>query len=281
MKAAIAGVLVGTAIGVTASLWSCSVDRKTEGLACTSQAQCTPMGRVCEQGYCVVDPNVKFDAAIDAYVPDAPVCPLICNGGCVFGTTASCSIHGTGSGDIKCPTGYHCTITCDSGSACGGIDCTSAAACNVMCTTDQACGNVTCGSASCTVACTTTGSAGSACGDISCTSGSCDATCVGSSACGSISCTGAGACSANCSGGLMACGSLTCGTGKCTQTCTDVGACGNLSCASSCNCNATCNPLGACATMTCPSAPGNKYCAIGGVGQPCNSSAFTQCRTCP
>jgi hypothetical protein len=280
VKAAIVGVLVGTAIGAVVSLWSCTVDRKTEALACTTQAQCTPMGRACEQGYCVIDPNAKFDAAIDAYIPDAPVCPPSCNDGCMFGATATCMMHGTGSGDLKCPSGFHCTITCASSGSCGVIDCSAAATCNVMCMADQACGNVTCGASICTVACATTGSAGSACGDISSTGGSCDATCTGSGACGAIMCTGNSACSANCSGGSAACGALACGTGKCTETCTGSGACGNLSCASSCNCNSTCNPIGACATMACPH-PGNKYCAVGGTGNPCDSSVFPQCKSCP
>ena len=279
--AAIVGALTGAAIGTAAALWSCTVDRKTDALACSSQSQCTPMGRVCEQGYCVVDPNFKLDAAIDAYIPDAPQCPTICTGGCNFSQSpGTCMINGGGGAPVTCPSGYHCIVMCPTTGACGTVTCDGAATCAVTCGADQACGDVACGSGSCNVACVTSGSVGSACGNITGGTGDVSATCTGSGACGTITCSNGGACSANCSGGTMACGAMTCGPGKCTETCTGTGACGNLSCATSCNCNATCSVAGACATMTCPMH--TKYCAVGEIpGNPCDSGVFNQCKTCP
>lgn len=231
-----AGAPLAIALVAASVLAGCSVDRKTASLACTSQDTCTPMGRVCEMGYCVVDPNVRLDAAIDA---PPPVCPASCNGGCTFGTTSMCHLNGTG-GDVTCPAGFTCDITCTSTSACSSI---------------------TCGNGDCTISCT------------------------GDAACGTISCTGAGACDVTCTGtgtGTAACGALTCNIGKCTESCVGSAACGDLSCASSCNCNASCSPADACATMTCPTKAGNKYCGQGGtIGQPCSSTAFPQCQSCP
>ena len=79
MRPAVVGAMVGAAVGIAAVQWSCWVERPTDTYQCTSQAMCN-MGRVCEMGYCVIDPRVKLDAAADAYIPDSPMCPLICNG---------------------------------------------------------------------------------------------------------------------------------------------------------------------------------------------------------
>jgi hypothetical protein len=227
------------------AIWACTVNTKTDKLACSVQTDCSG-GRVCEAGYCVVDPNAKLDAAIDAKPIDAAVCPTTCDS-CDF-ASGTCMIAGVGSA-VSCPAGWHCTIMCGTAGACGDITCTSAVACNVTCATEGACGNVTCGGAACTIGCTAQGS-------------------------GSGSGSGSAA---------TACGTITCGPGACAVTCTGSGACGDTSCAASCRCDVSCNPLtGACGPMSCPTATGQmKHCTNGGVaGNPCNSNTFPQCHSC-
>ena len=255
------GALVGAATGVTlAVMWSCTVNTRSDQLACKVQADCGTTGRVCESGYCVVDPTVKLDAAIDARMIDAFQCPAACSAGCVPNGQV-CMIDGTGSA-VTCPAGWNCTISCPTAGACGNITCTAAQSCTVTCGIEGACGNISCGTARCTVGCTGTGagSAVTACGTVSCTTGACDLTCTGSGACGD----------------------LQCGAGACTESCSGSGACGNTACASSCKCDISCNPLlGACGTMTCPT-HGSHYCALAGAGTPCNSTVFGNCtQTCP
>lgn len=257
MKKAIVGALVGIALAV---VWSCTVNTKTDKLACTKQADCGTTGRACENGYCVFDPGAKLDAAIDgppdAPPPDAFFCPTECNGGCVS-ETKTCMINGTGAA-VTCPAGFNCTITCATAGACAGVTCTGAQSCNVTCGIEGACGDVTCGDADCTVGCTGSGAgSGTACGMVSCTTGACDLTCT--------------------NGG--ACGDLTCGTGKCTESCTGSGACGTTSCGLSCQCDVTCNQAaGECGTNTCPM-HGAHTCKINGV---CDSGEANVCvQTCP
>lgn len=293
--------MVGAAVGITAVQWGCFVNRQTDKYQCTTQAQCMPMGRVCEMGYCVIDPFAKFDAAVDAYIPDSPVCPLICNGGCTYnGPTWTCTINGPVS-NPTCPPNYHCAINCSDTAQCTGVITCSTPSCNITCMGDNACGAISCSGDACSIHCSTSVTGG-ACGNVTCSSGTCDetcngsaacgdltcsgaactATCSGMNACGNVTCTGATACDVTCNSGAPACGNMTCGTGKCTESCTGTGACGFQMCQNSCNCNTTCIPTtAACGAMTCPTVGMNKYCATGMVvGNPCNSGVFSQCKSC-
>ena len=181
-------VVAGAAIAV----WSCTVNTKTDKLACTVQADCTG-GRACEGGFCVVDPNAKLDAAIDAKDIDAAICPAAC-GSCDF-QSGTCMITGAGS-DVTCPAGWNCAITCTGAGACGDIACTDAASCTVDCTAQGS------GSGS--------GSAGTACGNLTCGTGRCTQTCEGSGACGTTSCASSCKCDVTCNPLLGACGTMTC-----------------------------------------------------------------------
>jgi hypothetical protein len=252
VRTVVAAALAGIALAV---VWSCTVNTKTDKLACHTQADCGTTGRACENGYCVFDPGAKLDAAIDAKEIDAFVCPAACTGGCVDST---CNINGTGAA-VTCPAGFDCTINCPTAGACGDITCSDARSCTITCGIEGACGNVTCGNADCTVGCTGTssGSGITACGTVSCTAGACNLTCT--------------------NGG--ACGDLTCGTGKCTESCTGSGACGTTSCGQSCRCDVTCNQAaGECGTNTCPM-HGAHTCKINGV---CDSGEANVCvQTCP
>lgn len=255
MKPAVLGTLVGTIAG--ALLWSCSVNRVSDDLKCDSNADCS-LDRVCVSGYCVVGQN----PLLDARPADAAVCPAICGGACDF-QTSTCTITGTGSGNITCPTNWNCVINCGTQGACGTISCTAAASCDIHCTT------------------------GSACLGITCQTKDCDVECVGDKACGSISCT-SGRCRTDCSGGSAACGTLNCGTGECSATCVGSGsgsdsACSAINCANSCKCDVSCNgTTNICpASMVCPDAPGNDYCTINGSnGTRCFSSFASQCDNC-
>ncbi len=134
---------------VTLAVWACTVDTKTDKLACKTSADCSG-GRSCQAGYCVL--GGPIDAATDGTSIDAPVCPPAC-ASCDF-PTGTCNITGAGSGmAITCPTGWRCAITCTDTAACGDITC-GPGACNVTCTGSGACGAVACGtSCKCDVAC--------------------------------------------------------------------------------------------------------------------------------
>jgi len=299
VRAGVVGAIVGTVAG--ALLWSCSVNRVSDGFKCDSNADCA-LDRVCTNGYCVIGQNPLLDAPPQ----DAAVCPAICGGTCDFQTT-TCTITGTGSGNLACPPGWNCVINCGATGACGTINCTAAQSCDVHCTAGsaclgitcqtrdcnvecvgpRACGNISCTSGNCNADCSG-GGGSAACGSISCTSGDCNATCAGSNACGGISCT-TGRCRTDCSGGSAACGPLTCGFGECSATCVGSGSgadssCGSVNCANSCKCDVSCNgTTNICpASMMCPDrAPGTDYCTIDGSnGTRCFSSFASQCNNC-
>ncbi|HUS29551.1 MAG TPA: hypothetical protein VMZ53_13655 [Kofleriaceae bacterium] len=265
------GAMVGLIIAASAVLWSCRTDRVSDGYACNDNNDCDA-DRVCNTGYCVVGQRPVDARLQDAFIVDAATCPDVCKNTCNL-TTRDCPITGTGSGNITCPTGWNCDISCPTAGACGTISCTSAADCDIHCTADDACLGITCGTTDCKVDCTGV----NACGNIGCTTGKCEALCTGSDACGTLTCT-SGDCTQNCSGGggAQVCGNLSCTTGDCSRTCTGAGACGSMSCngntASKCSetCsggNAACGPM-TCTTSKCtatctgaaPSSCGNVNC---------------------
>jgi hypothetical protein len=164
------GLIVGAALGAAAALWSCTVERPSQSLKCLGHTDCQP-GRICEGGYCIVGMLPP-----DARELDAAVCPDTCNGGCDF-TTTTCTITGTGTANITCPTAWNCNIGCSTPGACGMIDCINAASCDIACTSDNACLGITCGTGKCTVACQ---GIEPSCGPVSCAdSCQCDVTCNG------------------------------------------------------------------------------------------------------
>lgn len=137
-------------VAVALAVWACTVDTKTDKLACKTSADCSG-GRTCQAGYCVL--GGPIDAAnIDAKPIDAAVCPPAC-ASCDF-ATGTCNITGAGSGSaIVCPATWSCVITCTDAAACGDITC-GPRACNVSCTGSGACAAVACGtSCKCDVTC--------------------------------------------------------------------------------------------------------------------------------
>jgi hypothetical protein len=141
----------------------CSIDHASDEIACSTPAECTG-GRTCVDGYCV-----------EAQVQ----CPGACQS-CVTGTM-TCTLDGdaTPGGNVTCPAGWNCTITCGS-NACRNVDCQQAASCAVSCTGNQACDRVQCGDGPCEVTC----SGQDACNDVDCRdSCACDVTCSDTQSC--------------------------------------------------------------------------------------------------
>lgn len=310
MRHAVVGALAGLSLAI-ALMWSCTVDRKTDGLTCASSATCGA-GRVCTQGYCVV--GTFRDAGPDAPI-DAAICPDVCPGTACNFQTKTCNITGTGSGNIACPAGWNCVIGCASAGACQDVNCTQSLSCKLTCGTVGACNNVNCTVGTCHITCDGNGTT-EACGNINCTGGKCDVNCLGSASCGSISlgagggsaiCSGGsaclgvtcglGACGISCSGGSAACGDITTDGGSATVSCMGSNACGNITsgtgalaatcsggsaacgtidCVSSCKCDVTC-PTGDCGTNTCPVAGANP-CVNGTL---CDSTVKPACSHCP
>jgi hypothetical protein len=109
----------------------------------------------------------------------------------------------------------------------------------------------------------------------------CRLSCTSPAGCGQIDCTLAKQCDITCST-TAACGAITCGTGACKTACTVSGACSQIDCASSCACDVSCSGNASqCANMSCPTAPGNKFCTRNGNdGEACDSSFSPNCNHC-
>jgi len=146
---------------------SCSIDHPSDALACTAQSDCES-GRTCTNGYCIV-----------------------ANAGCPSGCTScdltakTCQIDSAGNGDVTCPPGYACTITCGN-NGCRNIDCKDGTSCTIACTGMKSCDQIDC-------------------------SGECHITCTGSSSCANVDCRDACSCDVTC--GPNTCNDLQCPSG--------------------------------------------------------------------
>ncbi|HUJ57828.1 MAG TPA: hypothetical protein VLX92_05035 [Kofleriaceae bacterium] len=220
------------AIAALALAASCTVDRRSQQLACTTQAQCNPLGRICVQGYCVASGS-STDGGFDGLGGCPPGC-LFCDP-----EQMTCMIQGLTGGDVTCPSGWNCTIACESPGACGAIACDQAASCNITCSFGTSCGDITCGAGDCTVSCSSGGLGMPACGTLTCGSGMCTETCQGDGACGDLACDSSCACSATCNPST-ACATMTCPTR------------GNKYCAQGGSTGAACDPGDAPQCSTCP-----------------------------
>ncbi|MDX2091249.1 MAG: hypothetical protein SFX73_25550 [Kofleriaceae bacterium] len=193
---------VGLAVA-TAS--SCSIDHRSNDLACTQQPDCTG-GRVCTDGYCV-DPN---GGVIDAPRPpgdgrpidarptpfDAPmnVCPPQCSS-CNAGTkkcTIDCAEINCVNTTLVCPSGWNCDIDCSVANSCrNGVNCANAASCDITCSGQGSCRQIVSGS------------------------GPMDVKCEGQSSCRGINCDASCACDVECSEpaecSFLTCSALQCG----------------------------------------------------------------------
>jgi hypothetical protein len=188
-------------------------------------------------------------------------CPPECNAGCADETCFMLNAPG----EVICPVGWHCNVTCDAAGACSsGIDCTAALSCWVWCGEEATCAWFTCGDGPCTVDCASDDSCmGAVCEGAG---GLCDVTCSGDLSCFEVDCFH-GPCSFHCSGanscggivvcsnevepcqitcdGSNTCGSLVeCGPGPCDIDCVGPDSCNvesdPLDCSTSCACDVTC-----------------------------------------
>ena len=139
---------------------SCFIDRRSNDLECTMQEQCTPSGKVCQDGFCV-----ESDIALvcnGGFDPIDRTCTISCN------SPSQCGI-------VRCPPDFTCTITCSASNACNNVDCSDAAECNVTCNANNACQDIECGAGRCNVQC----AVGNACDVVSCAAScACDVTCA-------------------------------------------------------------------------------------------------------
>jgi hypothetical protein len=118
---------------------ACLVDRKSDELVCSSQADCAS-DRVCQDGYCVKSGQ-----------SDCPDHCATCN---TQTSPHTCVVVDTDGDDFRCPSGYQCLLQCTTGS-CGDITCEDDSQCVISCTGANACGDISCQNAcACDVTCT-------------------------------------------------------------------------------------------------------------------------------
>ena len=179
---------------------SCFIDRRSNDLECSTQEQCTPSGKVCEDGFCVESEcSEQCNGGCD---PINRTCTIVCN------SPSDCGV-------VRCPTDFVCTITCSSSNACQDVDCSNAAECNVTCNTGNACQDINCGAGRCAVQCITTNAcdvidcAGSCACDVTCAAGACvDQDCpMGTTNTCTLDGTANTACNSTTQAGCASCGS--------------------------------------------------------------------------
>ncbi|HEY1811040.1 MAG TPA: hypothetical protein VGG74_01710 [Kofleriaceae bacterium] len=188
----------------------CSINKRSDGFACTSTSDCDT-GRVCESGFCVVTAGSGSSTPEDAprSLVDGPrtldaaeMCPPQCTTCDLNGKTCDINCEdaaGTCAQNITCPEGFTCTIECTTPGSCRqNIDCSNAEACTLTCSASQSCAKVTCGS------------------------GACDLMCTGSHSCAQVDCSNSCACDATCSGSTTACenSQFMCPTNELDEPCT-------------------------------------------------------------
>ncbi len=160
-------VVIGCALAAAWISSACLVDRKSDALACSKPTDCTAP-RVCEAGFCVLDPSA---------------CPTGCTSCDATMTPHVCQVTQVTGLGFTCPSGVECDITCATANACKNITCDPGSVCNVDCSVGNACQGITC-NGRCDLKCDTT----SACQAVTCSNAcACDVTC-GSGDCGTISC---------------------------------------------------------------------------------------------
>lgn len=205
-----------------AVVFSCSISHRTNDYACTSTADCNS-GRVCSDGYCVVNGTELVDAFTPPKDgqnnhPDAPNtngCPDACTS-CDVSTkqcTIDCNVDGSNCNDqVVCPAGWDCDVKCDTDNSCrAGVACAGTTGCKVECTGRGSCEDVQCGTSRCEVDCIGSQTCRSA---IECNqSCGCDVKCTGNQSCpqGEVDCTSVACRSGNgCSSSSVVCHSQNC-----------------------------------------------------------------------
>jgi hypothetical protein len=170
------------------SIWlllTCTVDRRTDGLVCNSNEDCSG-GRTCDTaaGYCVLN---------------GKPCPEVCNSCAQNLCFIDCANPGS-CGNVECPSGFHCTIGCPTAGGCNDVDCSHGLGCTITCSSAEACGTIDCGSVTSSAPCTVTCQTGSSCGTIECGRDKCTVTCSAADACKTVTCESSCACDVECAG---------------------------------------------------------------------------------
>ncbi len=191
MKLAALWIALSAIFVVTFGASSCSINHRSGDYTCSKQQDCSA-GRICTDGFCVLqtqlDSGVKMDAPKPP--PDASDgCPSVCTScdtnakTCVVDCAVNPSIC---NGPVVCPTGYACDVRCTTSNACrNGVNCLSSTSCTVTCSGSESCRNIACGTGKCSVDCSGTGS----CRGVGCAqSCACDVTCHINASCTSLTC---------------------------------------------------------------------------------------------
>ena len=184
-------------IGLLAFLTACSINHRSDEVACIVDSDCGGGGKTCHNNQCIGEDGGKPDPDAKPgkdtpLPPDAFVCPQPCTS-CDSSTmtcTVDCSITATGcAGQVVCPPGFNCDIKCNVDNACrNGVNCTAGLDCGVEC------------------------SGGSSCRGVVCGTGICKVGCGGFDSCRNVNCGQACACDVEC-GQLARCEAITCKLG--------------------------------------------------------------------
>lgn len=182
---------------------SCSITKKSGDYSCTKSSECND-GRVCVDGFCVVNGTQDIDAAvtpIDGRPGDTGNgCPAQCSS-CNMGEHSciiDCENGANCDGNVACPAGWSCDVKCNADNSCrNGVACAGTTSCTVECSGKGSCQNVVCGTGKCDVECTGVQS----CRGVTCgASCACDVACTGTQSCSqNVFCT-SGACRASVTG---------------------------------------------------------------------------------
>lgn len=180
-------------IGLLAFITSCSINHRSDEVACIVDSDCGGGGKTCHDNQCIGGdggkPNPDGPKKDGPVIPDAFECPQPCTS-CDMGSmtcTVDCSITATGcSGQVVCPPGFNCDIQCNVDNACrNGVNCTAGLACSVECSGGSSCRGVVCGIGACKVGC----SGFDSCRNVNCGQAcACDVECSQLARCEAITC---------------------------------------------------------------------------------------------
>ena len=185
------------------ALAACSINHRTDQLACERQTDCDN-GQTCSEGFCLVvgNPSDGPGPDPDGPKPDSQTCPTQCTS-CQLATmtcTVDCNQSpATCQAAINCPAGFNCNILCTRNDVCSSINCSQAASCKIECKGNSTCDNVTCGP------------------------GPCDINCIGGQACGAVDCDSSCACNVACGNNAGLCLNVSCPDPDGPGTCSGLG----------------------------------------------------------
>jgi len=179
------------ALGLIALVAACSINHRSDEVACVFDNDCGGNGKVCRDNQCVggtdTDGGPKKDAPPPK--PDAFVCPFPCTS-CEMSTNTcivDCSVNPNAcEGQVVCPAGFNCDIRCSTDNSCrNGVNCTMGIDCTIECTGVSSCRGLVCGTGACKVGC----NALDACRNVQCGNAcACDTECSNGARCENIFC---------------------------------------------------------------------------------------------